>query len=102
MIRKIIAQLTTTHAESDDGENDDGDPPRYVPPKVKVMRLIIHNEGSVWQSDLVEECEWSAAKTSRLLSDMERDGQIRRTEIGREKVVFAAGKQPGENGDDRL
>lgn len=54
----------------------------------QLMRLIVQHDGSLWQSQIPEEMEWSASKTSRILCRMEERGKIRRRRIGREKVVF--------------
>lgn len=102
MIRKFLDELTSPDADpTDDGNSDNGDPAPFVPPKTEVMRLLDHNEGTMWQSDLVTEFGWSAAKTSRHLSAMEEDGQIDRTKVGRRKVVFVPGKGPTETWDEQ-
>jgi hypothetical protein len=46
------------------------------------------------QSEVVEVTEWSKAKVSRLLSEMERAGEIIRMQVGREKRVWREGEQP--------
>lgn len=60
----------------------------------RVVRHLAASEGYEWQSDLVAEFEWSAAKTSRTLSKMEDEEQITRYRIGRQKIVCLPGQKP--------
>jgi hypothetical protein len=70
--------------------DSDGADTREPPVKTDEQRIIdiltAHN-GRIYQRDLVDRTEWSASKTSRLLSTMEDDGRIEKIRIGRENVV---------------
>lgn len=52
-----------------------------------VCRLLDRNKGRMRQSQIIESTEWSKAKVSRVLSDMEEKGVVDRVRIGRENVV---------------
>ena len=54
----------------------------------RVLRVLIANNGRIRQSDIVAETGWSETKVSRLLTRMERDGDISRMNVGRTKLVF--------------
>jgi len=53
----------------------------------KVVALLKSAGGRLYQSTLVEQCEFSRSKISKLLTSMEMKGRIRRQKKGREKVV---------------
>lgn len=45
------------------------------------------DHGMCWQNDLPQTLDWSPAKTSRVLSEMEQEEKIVRYRVGRRKVV---------------
>jgi uncharacterized membrane protein len=53
----------------------------------KVLRLLRSSGGSLSQSDIAERCKFSKAKTSQLLSALERRGIVKRYKRGRDKIV---------------
>ena len=53
----------------------------------KVLRFLRSNGGGVYQTAVTEQCRFSKAKTSQLLSALERDGKVRRVKKGRDKIV---------------
>ena len=53
----------------------------------KVLRVIRSSVGGVYQSAITEQCKFSKAKTSQLLSALEREGKVRRVKKGRDKIV---------------
>lgn len=52
-----------------------------------VIRLLIANEGRMRQSTLIAETGWSQAKVSRLLQEMEANGDVSRIHVGRHNLV---------------
>jgi hypothetical protein len=52
-----------------------------------IVRLLRSSQGSLRQSRIVEQCRFSKAKTSQLLSALESRGVIRREKKGRDKIV---------------
>lgn len=53
----------------------------------KVVRLLTAAGGSLYQSTIADQLEFSRSKTSKLLKAMEEKGKIKRKEKGREKIV---------------
>ncbi|QLG63938.1 helix-turn-helix domain-containing protein [Halorarum salinum] len=53
----------------------------------RVLKLLREHDGPMPQKSLTEETGWSASKVSRLLSNMEEEGEITKITIGRENVV---------------
>lgn len=53
----------------------------------RVERTLAANGGRLKQSELADELDWSASKTSRVLSDMADAGRVEKLRIGRENVV---------------
>ncbi|WP_255168531.1 helix-turn-helix transcriptional regulator [Natrononativus amylolyticus] len=56
-------------------------------PRTYVSEVLFEHGGRVKQCRFVEEYGWSASTISRLLTELEEDGEIERYRIGREKVV---------------
>lgn len=54
----------------------------------KVVSLLKSAGGRLYQSTITNQCEFSRAKTSKLLTSMEEKGRIKRQKKGREKVVI--------------
>jgi len=59
----------------------------------KVIRTIKAAGGCLYQSQIVEQCKFSKAKTSQLLSALEKRGIIRRQKRGRDKIVVLVKKE---------
>lgn len=53
-----------------------------------VRDLLNDNNGRMRQADIVGSTEWSKAKVSRLLGELETNEEIHRIRIGREKLVY--------------
>ncbi len=53
----------------------------------KVLKVIRSRGGVIFQSAITEECRFSKAKTSQLLTALERKGVVRRYKRGRDKIV---------------
>jgi hypothetical protein len=56
----------------------------------KIVRLLRSSRGSLYQSAIVEQCRFSKAKTSQLLTALESRGVVRREKKGRDKIVMLA------------
>jgi len=54
----------------------------------KIVKLIRHSGGSLYQSTITDQCGFSKAKTSQILSILESKGIVRRHKRGRQKVVI--------------
>ncbi|MEZ3116344.1 DUF4897 domain-containing protein [Halobaculum sp. MBLA0147] len=100
---------TDEHTDSDSGTDDDeGLPEPYAsvldgirPPLTdaeRVERALARERGRMRQSALADELDWSASKTSRVLSDMESDDRIEKIRVGRENVVDLAVDEADDTG----
>lgn len=66
----------------------------FVTDRERVRRLIRNNGGRMKQSQIVESVDWSKAKVSRLLAELEEDGQVTKLRLGRENLVCLPGNEP--------
>nr|WP_246084541.1 hypothetical protein [Salinadaptatus halalkaliphilus] len=66
----------------------------FVTDREKVHQLIDENGGRMKQSQIVDSVDWSKAKVSRLLADLEDDEQITKLRLGRENLVCLPGHEP--------
>jgi uncharacterized membrane protein len=62
----------------------------------KILRVLRSNGGSAYQSAITEQCRFSKAKTSQLLTALERQGVVRRYKKGRDKIVNLIEQGKGE------
>lgn len=53
----------------------------------QVETLLRERGGRMKQAEMADALDWSASKTSRVLSDLEDDGVVERVRLGRENVV---------------
>jgi uncharacterized membrane protein len=75
--KTLPATGNITPTESTEIETEDG----------KILNLLKSSSGSMRQSDIGEQCRFSKAKTSQLLSLLEKRGDITRYKKGRDKIV---------------
>lgn len=59
-----------------------------------VCSLIRDNGGRMKQSAIVDSVDWSKAKVSRLLSELEEEEQVTKLRLGRENLVCIRGHEP--------
>ena len=80
MIKRRKASRTpaiAVPAESAEVETEEG----------KILKLLKSSGGIMRQSAIVEQCRFSKAKTSQLLTVLEKSGNITRYKKGRDKIV---------------
>ncbi|MGA3111770.1 MAG: hypothetical protein ABSE15_07020 [Candidatus Bathyarchaeia archaeon] len=63
----------------------------------KVLRVLRSNSGGLYQTAITEQCRFSKAKTSQLLSALEREGKVRRVKKGRDKIVNLVEQSKAKN-----
>jgi uncharacterized membrane protein len=59
----------------------------------KILKVIQSSGGSLNQTAIAEQCRFSKAKTSQLLTELERKGVIKRFKKGRDKIVMLTENQ---------
>ncbi len=62
----------------------------------KILKLLQSVGGSMRQSAIVEQCRFSKAKTSQLLTVLEKNGNITRYKKGRDKIVNLTERVKGD------
>ncbi len=62
----------------------------------KILNLLRAAKGSMRQSDITEQCRFSKAKTSQLLTALEKRGAVTRLKSGRDKIVTLKDGVKGE------
>ncbi|MFD1564288.1 helix-turn-helix transcriptional regulator [Haloarchaeobius amylolyticus] len=72
----------------------EADREEFLTDQERVRRLLQENGGRMKQSTIVDSVDWSKAKVSRLLADLEEDGQITKLRLGRENLVCLPGHEP--------
>ena len=74
----------------------DPQPPteEYLTDQEKVQQLVRENGGRMKQSKIVDSVDWSKAKVSRLLAELEEEGRITKLRLGRENLVCLSGHEP--------
>ncbi|MFC4541929.1 helix-turn-helix domain-containing protein [Halosolutus amylolyticus] len=82
------ANAMTSTADSETGTDE------FLTDREKVRQLITENGGRMKQSEIVNAVDWSKAKVSRLLADLEEDGQVTKLRLGRENLVCLSGHEP--------
>ncbi|MFB6120164.1 MAG: helix-turn-helix transcriptional regulator [Halobacteriaceae archaeon] len=80
-----------------EAETETEEPPaELLSNEERVLRLLENRGGRVKQQEIVSEFDWTAAKTSQVVSEMHEAGQIEKFRLGRENVI----KLPEEDGGD--
>ena len=83
----IVDRRAATDSEPDAGEE-------VLTDREQVRQLVERNGGRMKQTDIVDSVEWSKAKVSRLLADLESDGEITKLRLGRENLICLPGSEP--------
>ena len=66
----------------------------FLTDREKVQQLIRENGGRMKQSRIVDSVDWSKAKVSRLLAELEDEDQVTKLRLGRENLVCLPGHEP--------
>jgi len=80
--------------QSQPGQQEQTEPEDTLTDQERVCSLIENNGGRMKQSAIVDSVEWSKAKVSRLLADLEEEGEITKLRLGRENLICMRGHEP--------
>ncbi|WP_246066483.1 DUF7345 domain-containing protein [Halorubrum cibi] len=96
--------------EADDGTTDDGaiDDEADVPPvdaellsnEEQVLRLLDREGGRMKQKRVADELDWTAAKTSQVVTGLRDEGDLEGFRLGRENVLTLPEEGDGGDGDE--
>lgn len=71
-----------------DEEGTVGTPPEeLLSPEERVLRLVRERGGRVKQQEIVQQFDWTAARTSQVVGNLREDGQLETFRLGRENVL---------------
>lgn len=73
--------------ESDVGGTSEGPPPELLSNEERLLTLLEQNGGRMKQQEVVEQLDWTAAKTSQVVGDLREDDKIESFRLGRENVL---------------
>jgi hypothetical protein len=68
-------------------DTNDGLPPELLSNEERVLALLDGNDGRMKQQQVAERLDWTAAKTSQVISGLREDDELVTFRIGRENVV---------------
>jgi len=74
-------------ADSSDGDGDDSLPSELLSNEERVLRLLDQKGGRMKQKEVADRLDWTAAKTSQVVSDLRDDGKVEAFRLGRENVL---------------
>jgi len=63
----------------------------------KILQLLRSSGGRLNQSEVCDKLRFSRAKTSQLLTEMEKNSLVRRRKKGKSKIVFLVEDREGRN-----
>nr|WP_306059041.1 membrane-associated protein/domain-like protein [Natronococcus sp. AD5] len=89
VVRNRLAENSSIASDSDPQRHED-----FMTDREKVRQLLDENDGRMKQSKIVDSVDWSKAKVSRLLAELEEDEQITKLRLGRENLVCLPGHEP--------
>ncbi|OYR56226.1 helix-turn-helix transcriptional regulator [Halorubrum halodurans] len=92
--------------DEDPPDGDGGTPPvdaELLSNEEQVLRLIEREGGRMKQKRVAEELDWTAAKTSQVVTGLRDEGDLEGFRLGRENVLRLPGEDDGDSadGDDR-
>lgn len=72
-------------------ENPD---PSVLTKEERIIQLLNEQGGRMRQSNIVEEGDWSKSTVSRIISEMESDGDLIKIDVGQENLITLPGFEP--------
>ena len=87
-------RLSAPHGIGREVEPSLAEPESTPTDEERIMQLLDAHDGQMRQVAIVEEVEWSKAKVSRLLSQLDEDGKITKLRLGRENLICTRGCEP--------
>ncbi|MEF8773284.1 MAG: hypothetical protein V5A23_01475 [Halobacteriales archaeon] len=90
----------TDAAGAADAAADDGPPPELLSNEERVLRFVEQRGGRVKQQEIVEELDWTEAKTSQVVRDLRESGELEGFRLGRENVLRLPDADEASDGND--
>ncbi|WP_408956814.1 hypothetical protein [Natrinema sp. 74] len=93
---ELPPSATTDAEQADATATDDAPDPELLSNEEQVLRLLRERGGRLKQQTVVEELDWTDAKTSKVVSGLREAGKLESFRLGRENVLSLP------DGDDEL
>jgi hypothetical protein len=74
------------------GDGESAPPTELLSNEERVLRLLEENGGRMKQQQVVQELDWTDAKTSQVVGNLREDGDVEVFRIGRENVLALPGE----------
>lgn len=74
-------------ASADAGADVDDPPPELLSNEEQVLRLLERRGGRMKQQEVVQELDWTEAKTSQVVGQLREAGKVNTFRVGRENVI---------------
>ena len=87
-------------SDSDDGDSAAPVDEDLLSNEEQVLRLVEDNGGRMKQKRVAEELDWTAAKTSQVVTGLRDEGDLDGFRLGRENVLSLPEYDAGPDGDD--
>lgn len=88
-------------AAASEAETDDSPPMDLLSNEEQVLRLLEENGGRIKQKEVVEQLDWTAAKTSQVVSGLRDDEKLESFRLGRENVLTLPDVDLESTGEDQ-
>lgn len=83
-------------AKDDSTEEPDSTPEELLSPEERVLKLLREHGGRMKQQEVVQEMDWTDARTSQVVGSLREEGKLESFRLGRENVL----KLPDEEDED--
>lgn len=81
---------TQTPADQEEPSAETGTGAEVMTDAERVRELLEVNDGRMRQTDIADELDWSASKTSRVVGKMTDEGTVEKLQLGRENLIEMA------------
>ncbi|WP_435156946.1 helix-turn-helix transcriptional regulator [Haladaptatus sp. DFWS20] len=82
---------TEERSKSSRGNSNRLKAPEYVTDDVRILQFLVSNGKKMYQEEIIESTGWSKSKVSRVLSELEAENVITKTQVGRKNIITITG-----------
>jgi hypothetical protein len=89
-----------TGSTAAEGTDNAGPPTELLSNEERVLRLLEDNGGRLKQKQVADDLDWTAAKTSQVVSDLRDEDEVESFRLGRENVLTLPDVELESSGDE--